>query len=57
MGCEAGRCGIRTTETEFQEDREKMFATKFDRVLYILKKLKKRAEKYGDNQSINDIDW
>lgn len=58
MGCQpASACGIRTNEATFQEEKRTSFSTKYERLLYTLNKLKKKAEKYGDAASVKDLEW
>ena len=57
-GCQpASACGIQSNDTEFQDEKNLVFNTKYDKILYTLKKLKRKAEKYGDVSSSKDLDW
>lgn len=53
----ANPCLTKTTEAEFFREKAVTFATKFDKSLFLLKKLKRKAEKYNDIESITDLEW
>lgn len=57
-GCQqANPCYNKIAEAEFYREKALTFATKFDKSLFILKKLKRKAEQYRDIESISDLEW